>query len=102
MKYDIELFDYRTNARRHVDYEHEGWPEIDVPPDDAVQFNWGENNFSDDCNRQLYLYDWGRAEGTPIPPDVDGCTEFIKVRIVNVETGKVVLDELASEHPDQN
>lgn len=99
MKYDVYLYDPRTNYGRHVDWEQQPWPKTKTSADDAVRFNWGENNFSDDCNRWLYLYDWGKTEGVPIPPDpvderVSACTEFIKVRIVNCETRQIVYDEL--------
>lgn len=53
MKYTIKLKDTRTNETRSVEVD-----DTETGGLHGLLFQWFENNFSCDCNRSLFFYDW--------------------------------------------
>ncbi len=37
--------------------------ETEVEDDEGLHYMWGEGNYSCDCNRSLFLWDWSDEEG---------------------------------------
>ena len=60
MIYTIKLKDTRTNETRLIEAE-----DTETGGLHGLLFNWFENNFSCDCNRSLFFYDWDDSKELP-------------------------------------
>lgn len=82
-----DWFDAKVTIRRVADGL------VRVVDDTAIRggwrFQWGENNYSCDCNRALFF---ARAAGEP-DPEID-CSEglYVVERITDAETGEVLIE----------
>lgn len=58
MKIDVYLRNTQTGDMGVYHDSHDWLDEPDYPASDAITYIYGEGNYSCDCNRALFLYDW--------------------------------------------
>jgi hypothetical protein len=92
MLVDIYLTDTETGFSK-IYHDKYAWEDVDTdwPASAAIIYQYTEGNYSCDCNRSLFLYDWEENK-------VKSCGNTIRLdKIVDRETGKVIWDEPAQK-----
>lgn len=89
---DEEQFDIEVHIRRASDGE------VRIHKDEYgnnPRYQWGDGNYSCDCNRYLFFERAGGRSGDDDPLDDDrGCSEadYVVERIVRAGTGEVLIE----------
>lgn len=86
-----ELFDIDVHIRRTSDGEERVCR--DNAYRDSWRFQWGENNYSCDCNRHLFFERAGVRDADPMNDEYTcGETAYVVVRVVDAATGETLLE----------
>lgn len=88
MKLDIHLREVETGFSRVYEDDYE-WN------DEFSDYIWADGNYSCDCNRAYFLFDWGRADNGNYSSYADCSDNRIVIdKIVNHDTGEVLAEDL--------
>jgi hypothetical protein len=96
MLVDIYLTDTETGFSK-IYHDKYAWKDVDTdwPASAAIIYQYTEGNYSCDCNRSLFLYDWEENK-------VKSCGNTIWLdKIVDRETGQVIWDEATQAKEDE-
>jgi hypothetical protein len=87
MKYTIHLRNKLTGETRVYKDEYDWQDSGEYEAEELMLFMYEEGNYSCDCNRSLFLYDWNEDKKLECGGDI-----IVIDKIEETESGKIVFD----------